>query len=53
MTRTLSLLGHLTGREFRIRYRGALLGWLWAIVPPAARIAVLGVVFNPGSADRR
>lgn len=46
MTRTLSLLGHLTGREFHIRYRGALLGWLWAVVPPAARIAVLGVVFT-------
>lgn len=46
MTRALTLLGHLTAREFRIRYRGALLGWLWAVAPPAARIAVLGVVFT-------
>lgn len=44
--RTIELLAHLSAREFRIRYSSALLGWVWAIAPPFARLAVLGVVFT-------
>lgn len=40
------LVTHLVGREFRIRYRRALFGWLWAVGSPLARLAVLAVVFG-------
>ncbi len=43
---TLDLVAHLVGREFRIRYRRALFGWLWAVGSPLARLAVLSVVFG-------
>lgn len=40
------LVVHLVGREFRLRYRRALLGWTWAIAEPLARFAVLAFVFT-------
>lgn len=40
------LVSHLVGREFRLRYRRAILGWLWAIGQPLARLVVLTVVFT-------
>lgn len=44
--RTVQLIGHLTAREFRIRYQSAFLGWLWALLPAVVRFVVLGVVFS-------
>lgn len=40
------LVVHLVGREFRIRYRRAYLGWLWSVAQPLARLIVLTVVFT-------
>ena len=37
---------HLVAREFRLRYRRALFGWLWAIVTPLLRFAILAFVFT-------
>lgn len=42
----LDLVTHLVVREFRLRYRRALLGWIWAIVPALTRLLVLSVVFT-------
>ena len=44
--RLLTVVLHLTAREFRIRYQSALLGWLWALIPPLVRVAVLAAVFS-------
>lgn len=40
------LVTHLVAREFRLRYRRALFGWLWAIATPLARLLVLSFVFT-------
>ncbi len=40
------LVTHLVGREFRLRYRGAFLGWLWAVGQPISRLAVYTFVFT-------
>jgi lipopolysaccharide transport system permease protein len=40
------LVTHLVAREFRLRYRQALLGWLWAVASPLARLAVLTFLFT-------
>ena len=40
------LVIHLVGREFRLRYRRAFFGWLWAIGSPLARLAILTYVFT-------
>lgn len=40
------VVAHLTAREFRIRYRRSALGWLWAVIMPLARLAVLAFVFT-------
>lgn len=40
------LVIHLVGREFRLRYRRAVLGWLWAVGSPLARLAILTYVFT-------
>jgi lipopolysaccharide transport system permease protein len=40
------LVIYLVGREFRIRYRRAYLGWLWSVAQPLARLVVLTVVFT-------
>jgi lipopolysaccharide transport system permease protein len=37
---------HLVAREFRLRYRQALLGWIWAIANPLARLIVLSFLFT-------
>jgi lipopolysaccharide transport system permease protein len=37
---------HLVAREFRLRYRQAVLGWVWAIVQPLARFVVLTFLFT-------
>ena len=44
--RSAELVVHLVGQEFRIRYRRAYLGWLWAIAQPLARLVVLTIVFT-------
>lgn len=46
LERTGQVVLHLTAREFRIRYATSSLGWLWAVVPPFARLLVLGVIFT-------
>ena len=43
---SLDLVAHLAGREFRLRYRRSLLGWLWAVVLPLARLVVLAFIFT-------
>jgi lipopolysaccharide transport system permease protein len=43
---TLDLVTHLVAREFRLRYRRALLGWLWAVGSPIARLVILTYVFT-------
>jgi lipopolysaccharide transport system permease protein len=40
------LVMHLVGREFRLRYRRALFGWLWALGSPLARLVILTYVFT-------
>jgi lipopolysaccharide transport system permease protein len=40
------LVTHLVAREFRLRYRQALLGWLWAVASPLARLTVLTFLFT-------
>jgi lipopolysaccharide transport system permease protein len=40
------LQAHLVAREFRLRYRRSVLGWLWAFVQPLARLAILTFVFT-------
>ncbi len=40
------LISHLVIREFRLRYRRAMFGWLWAIGQPLARLVILTVVFT-------
>lgn len=42
----LDLVAHLVGREFRLRYRRALLGWAWAVAEPLARFGVLAFIFT-------
>jgi lipopolysaccharide transport system permease protein len=44
--RSAELVAHLVGQEFRIRYRRAYLGWLWAVAQPLARLVVLTIVFT-------
>jgi ABC-type polysaccharide/polyol phosphate export permease len=44
--RALQVIGHLTAREFRIRYQSAFLGWIWALLPAVVRFIVLGAVFT-------
>lgn len=40
------LISHLVAREFRLRYRRALFGWLWAIAVPLTRLLILTFVFT-------
>jgi lipopolysaccharide transport system permease protein len=37
---------HLTAREFKLRYRRSFLGWVWVVIQPLARIAVVNFVFG-------
>ena len=43
---SLRLQAHLVAREFRLRYRRSVLGWLWAFVQPLSRLAILTFVFT-------
>ncbi len=40
------LITHLVAREFRLRYRQATLGWIWALASPLARLTVLTFLFT-------
>ncbi|MDQ3218202.1 MAG: ABC transporter permease [Actinomycetota bacterium] len=40
------LVTHLVGREFRLRYRRTIFGWLWAMGYPLARLLVLAFLFT-------
>ncbi len=40
------LQAHLVAREFRLRYRRSVLGWLWAFVQPLTRLAIFTFVFT-------
>ncbi len=40
------LLREWTNRTVRARYQQSLLGWLWALIQPAASVAVLAVIFT-------
>ncbi len=35
-----------TGRTVRGRYQQSILGWLWAVVQPAASVAILAIIFT-------
>src|SRR5262245_25922122 len=37
---------HLVGREFKLRYRKAVFGWLWSLVQPLARLLILWFIFS-------
>ena len=40
------LITHLVGREFRLRYRRTIFGWLWAMGYPLARLLVFAFLFT-------
>lgn len=40
------LLQAWTGRTVRARYQQSALGWLWAVIQPAAQVAVFTVIFT-------
>lgn len=42
----IDLVTHLVAREFRLRYRRSLFGWLWAMAQPLTRLATLAFVFS-------
>jgi lipopolysaccharide transport system permease protein len=43
---TVDLVAHLVAREFRLRYRRPLFGWVWAVAEPLARLLVLSFLFS-------
>lgn len=43
---TKDLLFAWTGRNIRARYQQSLLGWLWAVVQPAASVLIFSVIFT-------
>jgi len=40
------VVAHLVVSQFAARYRGSLLGWLWALAPPLAQLGVFYFVFT-------
>lgn len=40
------LIGAWTGRTLRARYQQSVLGWLWAIIQPAAQAAIFAIIFT-------
>lgn len=40
------LLWAWTGRNIRARYQQSSLGWLWAIIQPAAQVAIFSLIFT-------
>jgi lipopolysaccharide transport system permease protein len=43
---TRNLLWAWTGRNIRARYQQSVLGWFWAIIQPAAQVAIFSVIFT-------
>lgn len=43
---TKDLLLAWTGRNIRGRYQQSILGWFWAIVQPAAQVAIFSIIFT-------
>lgn len=43
--RNLVLLGELTKTDFKLRYQGSVLGYLWALLRPLLMFAILYIVF--------
>lgn len=41
-----SLLGNLTRRELRVKYKGSALGFLWSLLNPAMYLVVFSLVFT-------
>jgi lipopolysaccharide transport system permease protein len=41
-----ALVAHLVGREFQLRYRRSVIGWIWSIAQPLLRFIVLAYVFT-------
>jgi lipopolysaccharide transport system permease protein len=46
MRHPLDVVTHLVAREFRLRYRRSVFGWLWSVAQPVARFLVLAFVFT-------
>ncbi|MEF1206833.1 ABC transporter permease, partial [Photobacterium damselae] len=46
MKNLLSLIGVLTQKEFKVRYKGSFLGYLWAIVHPLMFAFVFYIAFK-------
>jgi len=46
LAKTKDLVWEWTARNVRARYQQSVLGWLWAIVQPAAQVAIFAVVFK-------
>lgn len=46
LVRFRSLLGTLTGRELKARYRGSILGFLWSLANPLLLLGVYSLVFG-------
>jgi lipopolysaccharide transport system permease protein len=40
------LLWEWTSRNIRARYQQSVLGWLWAVIQPAAQVAIFSIVFT-------
>jgi lipopolysaccharide transport system permease protein len=46
MIRHRELIGSLTAKEFKVRYKNAVLGFLWTILNPLLLMVVLSIVFR-------
>lgn len=46
LLRTSELVLHLVAREFRLRYQRSVLGWIWAVGNPLARLIIFSFVFT-------
>ena len=44
--RTRNLLRSWTGRNIRARYQQSTLGWLWAVLQPAAQVLIISLIFT-------
>jgi lipopolysaccharide transport system permease protein len=46
LLQTKDLLREWTSRNIRARYQQSVLGWLWAILQPAAQVAIFALIFT-------
>ena len=46
LVRHRSLIGHLVGKELKVRYRGSVLGFLWTFLNPLMLLGVYALVFS-------